>query len=94
MSHRRRLFTALAVAWLLCGVVSTGFHYAYFDCEFVYSEDFKPRQKRHRELLGKSIAFIPAGPVGLFVELTMSGFAMHGWRLWPSRAGDCYTAIR
>ena len=76
------LIVAVMIAiWVACGAATAGITYAYFDSEFPTLRG----TTKHRELLGLATYFALFGPIGLLVAFLSSGFARHGWRLWPAR---------
>lgn len=66
---------AFIVAWLACGLVGSGFAFAYAQGEFQLAEE------NYKDDLGKALRMAFYGPVGLIVCFLHSEFGKHGWRL-------------
>jgi hypothetical protein len=69
---------AIALAWIACGVVTSGWMFADFQRDTAWGAEFNAKYRRRDAgfALFWGFAF---GPIGLVVGFFLSGFAEHGW---------------
>jgi hypothetical protein len=67
----------LPLLWIAPSPITAGICFAYFQAKFPSIA----KQDRREDLGFAWFLALLSGPVGLVVELFMSGFAEHGWRL-------------
>jgi hypothetical protein len=66
---------AIAIGWIVCGVLSAGIDVAYFQQKF-------PSLASYRKDLGFALLMgLIFGPIALMVSFFTSGFCEHGWYL-------------
>lgn len=69
----------VSVVWLLCGLASAGLMFA----EFQAAGGMVAKQTWRHDLGGALCLGLVSGPVGVIPFFLLTGFAKHGWRLWP-----------
>jgi len=69
---------AFAVCWVICGLIGSGWAYAYFHCKW-------PTVSDRRSNAATSLIFVFWGPVAVALAFLLSEFGRYGWWFWNDR---------